>query len=53
MGSLDEDVVRAVHGSGNRWCSGNGAQEACIRVGAAEAEVGQALVDGAIVAAGN
>ena len=51
MESLDEEVVGAVHGSGNGWCSGDGTHEACIRAGAAEAEVGQ--VDGAIVAAGN
>ena len=38
MRSLDEGVVGAVHGSGNGWCSGDGAREARIRAGAAEAE---------------
>ena len=54
MESLDEEVVGAVHGSGNRWCSSDGAREACIRAGTAEVEeVGQVLVDRAIIAAGN
>ena len=54
MESLDDEAVGAVSGSGSGWCSGNGAREARTRSGAAEAEeAGQALVEGAIMAAGN